>query len=198
MKKSFSVLLALLLAVSFSACSKDSFMDLSAFTEYYNRISTTGGIALEDYAVTEGEYSLVLEDILLTLEKAESGEIEGVRLTTAKVNESGKKQRITEESAVRFSLIATDILEAYTTFSRQECEKIITDLGISSARTINSDGEITLTKGDWLIIYYSVEIGSVFMVYNIHLHPTEKTEKPVSKPAFGHTAYTRKETVPLQ
>ena len=193
MKKSFAVLLALLLAVSFSACSKDSFMDLSAFTAYYNRISTTGSISLEDYTVTEGEYSLLMDDILLTLEKAESGEIEGVRLTAAKVNEKGEKQSITEETTSRFSLVATDILEAYTTLSRQDCEDIISQLGLSDSRTLNGDGELNITKGDWLVIYYSVEIGSVFMVYNIHLHPTEKTEKPVSKPAFGHTAYTRAE-----
>ena len=173
-------------------------MDLSAFTAYYNRISTTGSISLEDYTVTEGEYSLLMEDILLTLERAESGEIEGVRLTAAKVNEKGEKQSITEDTTHRFSLIATDILEAYTTFSRKDCEDIISQLGLSASRTLNSDGELTLTKGDWLMIYYSVEIGSVFMVYNIHLHPTQKTEKPVSKPAFGHTAYTRRETVPLQ
>lgn len=167
-------------------------MDLSAFTDYYNRISSED-ISLESYAITEGEYSLVLDSMLLTLERAQSGDIEGVRLTTAKVNEKGEKKPVSDEEASRFSLTATDILEAYTTLSRQDCEKIITDLGISSARTLNSDGELTLTKGDWLIIYYSVEIGSVFMVYNIHLHPTEKTEKPESKPFFGHTAYTRAE-----
>ena len=198
MKKFFAVLLALLLAVSFSACSKDSFMDLSAFTAYYNRISTTGSISLEDYTITEGEYSLLMDDLLLTLEKAESGEIEGIRLTAAKVDEKGEKQSITEDTTSRFSLTATDILEAFTTFSRQECEDIISQLGLSDSRNLNGEGELTLRKGDWLMIYYSVEIGSVFMVYNIHLHPTEKTEKPVSKPAFGHTAYTRREAVPLQ
>lgn len=166
-------------------------MDLSAFTAYYNRISTTGSISLEDYTVTEGEYSLLIGDMLLTLERAESGEIEGVRLTAAKVDEKGKRHDITEEEANRFSLIATDILGAYTTFSRQECEDIINQLRLSEAETLNGQGELTLTRGDWLVIYYSVEIGSVFMVYNIHLHPTEKREKPVSKPFFGHTANTR-------
>ena len=173
-------------------------MDLSAFTAYYNRISTTGSISLEDYTITEGEYSLLMDDLLLTLEKAESGEIEGIRLTAAKVDEKGEKQSITEDTTSRFSLTATDILEAFTTFSRQECEDIISQLGLSDSRNLNGEGELTLRKGDWLMIYYSVEIGSVFMVYNIHLHPTEKTEKPVSKPAFGHTAYTRREAVPLQ
>ena len=192
MKKLFAVLLALFLTVSFSACSKDSFMDLSAFTAYYNRISTTGSISLEDYNVTEGEYSLIMDDVLLTLEKAESGEIEGLRLTPAKVDETGAKRTLTEEDACRFSALATDILEAYTTLSRQDCESIVSQLKLSDSHTLNGQGELTLTKGDWHVIYYSVEIGSVFMVYNIHLHPTEKTEKPVSKPAFGHTAYTRR------
>ena len=70
---------------------------------------------------------------------------------------------------------------------------IVSQFRLSSAETLNGEGELTLTRGDWLIIYYSVEIGSVFMVYNIHLHPTEKTEKPESKPFFGHTAHTREE-----
>jgi hypothetical protein len=192
MKRFIAVLLTLVLAASLSACSKDSFMDLSAFTDYYNRISSED-ISLESYAVTEGEYSLVLDGMLLTLERAQSGDIEGVRLTAAKVNEKGEKKPVSDEEASRFSLTATDILEAYTTLSRQDCEKIIADLGLSSSDTFNGEGELTLTRGDWLIIYYSVEIGSVFMVYNIHLHPTEKTEKPESKPFFGHTAYTREE-----
>ena len=168
-------------------------MDLSAFTAYYNRISTTGSISLEDYTVTEGECSVLMADnLLMTLGRGESGDIEGIRLTAAKVDESGVKRTLTEEEAQRFSFTATDILEAYTTLSRQECEKITSQLGLSDYRTLNGDGELTLTKGDWLVIYYSVEIGSVFMVYNIHLHPTEKTEKPQSKPFFGHTAYTRR------
>ena len=193
MKKSFAILFALLLTVSFSACSKDTFMDLSAFTAYYNRISTTGSISLEDYTVTEGECSVLMADnLLMTLGRGESGDIEGIRLTAAKVDESGVKRTLTEEEAQRFSFTATDILEAYTTLSRQECEEITSQLGLSDYRTLNGDGELTLTKGDWLVIYYSVEIGSVFMVYNIHLHPTEKTEKPQSKPFFGHTAYTRR------
>lgn len=197
MKKSFAVLLTFLLAVSFSACSKDSFMDLSAFTAYYNRISTTGSISLEDYTVTEGEYSLIIGELLLTLERSESGEIEGIRLTGAKVNENGENCTLSDEQAYRFSAIATDILEAYTTLSRQECEDIINQLGLSDAKTLNGQGELTLTRGDWHTVYYSVEIGCVFMVYNIHLHPIGKTEKPVSKPFFGHTANTRTETVPL-
>lgn len=181
------------LAVGLYACSKDTFMDISAFTAYYNRISTTGSISLEDYTVTDSEYSILMtENLLMTLERAESGEIEGIRLTAAKVDGSGLKRTLTEEEAQRFSASATDILEAYTALSRQECESITTELGLSDYRTLNGDGELTLTKGDWLVIYYSVEIGSVFMVYNIHLHPTEKTEKPQSKPFFGHTAYTRR------
>ena len=191
MKRFIAVPLALLMAVSFSACSKDTFMDLGAFTAYYNRISTTGSISLEDYAVTEGEYSLMLGVFLMTLERSESGEIEGIRLTAAKVDENGERRNVTDEEATRFSLTATDILEAYTTLSRQDCEDIIVRLGLSDSRALNGQGELTLTRGDWLAVYYSVEIGSAFMVYNIHLHPTEKTEKPVSKPFFGHTANTR-------
>ncbi len=193
MKKFIAVLLALVISVSLCACSKDSFMDLSAFTAYYNRISTTGSISLEDYTVTEGAYSVAMGDVLLTLEKAQNGEIEGVRLTVAKVNEKGGERSVTDEEAQHFSLLATDILQAYTLFSRQECEDIVSQFRLSSTETLNGEGELTLTRGDWLIIYYSVEIGSVFMVYNIHLHPTEKTEKPESKPFFGHTAHTREE-----
>lgn len=168
-------------------------MDLGAFTEYYNRVSTTGSISVEDYILTEGECSVLLGEHLLTLETKENGEVEGVRLTAAKVVENGDRHIISDEEAKSFSSIATDILQAYTVFSRQECETIINQLSLSDTRTLNGQGELTLTKGDWLIVYYSLEIGCVFMVYNIHLHPTEKTEKPVSKPFFGHTAYTREE-----
>ncbi len=168
-------------------------MDLAAFTEYYNRVSTTGSLSVEDYTVTGSECSVILGEYLLTLETKENGEVEGIRLTAAKVIESGERYIISDEEAKNFSYIATDILQAYTVFSRQECEDIINQLSLSDSRTLNGQGELTLTKGDWLIVYYSLEIGCVFMVYNIHLHPTEKTEKPVSKPFFGHTANTRAE-----
>ena len=177
-------------------CSKSSFMDISAFTDYYNRISEQGRISLEDYSFKNGRYSLVMTEgtttMLMSIEALETGKIDEIRLLIPKVNECGEAVAVTRADAELFSSKLKRILEAYTDFTYSECEEIISSMGLTNEKVYNSVGELTFTKRDWHTVYYSTELTSFFSVYNIHLHPTEKTEKPPSRPAFGNTAYTKR------
>lgn len=198
MKKKLALITALLLLIlSFGACSKDSFMDVYGFTHYYNRITTDDEIAMEDYLIRNSTYSLVLgderEEVHLALVSGEKGKIEEIRLLAAKVDEEGNKTGISEEKREFFCSRLRELLIAYTLLPESECDAVIKDMKLDNLTSFTSEGELTKTLGDWHTVYYSNGLASVFMIYNIHLRPVEKTEKPLSKPDFGNTAYTRKE-----
>lgn len=185
------------LLLSFAGCSKDSFTDIYAFTYYYNKFTDECRLSLEDYLLHNGTYSTVLEKngirLHLALKEADNGKIEEIRLLAAKVDENGNKRDITAAECDFFCERLRAVLSAYTTLGEEGCEAIIGDMRLENPSQFSSEGELTLTKGDWHTVYYSNALASVFTVTNIHLRPVEKTEKPVSKPDFGNTAYTREE-----
>ncbi len=200
MKKKLSVIfLSMVLAFSLNGCSKDSFMDISAFTDYYNEVTSFNRIDLSEYLIRDGVYSLLLEneeeELLLTLETVDEGKIDEIRMLIPKVTDDGGEKPVTESGRSFFADRLTEVLKAYTLFTFEECEQIVTDMKLRELSSFNSMGELTMTKGDWHMVYYSTQVACVFMIFNIHLHPIEKTEKPQSKPAFGNTAYTREEKI---
>lgn len=195
MKRTACLILCLTMIFVMSGCSKDNFMDVYAFTYYYNRCTTGEQLNMEDYLIKNGSYSQILGDggtrLLLTLKESEGGKIEEIRLLIPKVDAKGEAV-LTDESDVRsFCDRLRDIMGAYTDFSSEELEKVIKEMSLDKPSTFSAEGELTMTKRDWHTVYYSNALASVFMIFNIHLHPVEKTEKPVSKPDFGNTAYTR-------
>ncbi len=195
MKKITCFLLCLVTAFMLSGCSKDNFMDVYGFTNYYNRITSDGELSLEDYLCYDRTYSTVLTKettrLHLALEESEKGKIEEIRLLIAKTDEKGNKTPVSEAQRIYFCDRLTDVLGAYTDFTSEECKEIIKEMSLHKLTTFSAEGELTMTKRDWHMVYYSNALASVFMIFNIHLHPVEKTEKPVSKPDFGNTAYTR-------
>lgn len=197
MKKLLCILLCTVMILCFCACSKSTFMDISAFTDYYNRAAKEKAVELSDYLYRDGAYSLVLsedsEHVLLTLETDSQGIIEEIRLTVAKVDGDGKEKQINEKGRALFSGTLLRVMQAFTFYGEAECEGIIKEMTLDRLTSFNSTGELTLTRDEWHFVYFSTQISSTFMIYNIHLQPVSKTLKPESKPAFGNTAYTRAE-----
>lgn len=197
MKKLFCVLFAAVFVFGFSACSKNTFMDISAFTDYYNRAAGERTVKLSDYLYRDGAYSLVFErdgeQVLLTLETDSDDKINEIRLMIPKVDNKGNEKQISGLGKELFTGTLSRVIQAFTLYGEAESENIINEMKLSELSTFNSIGELTLTKDEWHFVYYGTQISSSFMIYNIHLHPIAKTQKPESKPAFGNTAHTREE-----
>lgn len=184
-------------AFVFTGCSKDDFLDIYGFTVYYNNARGKGELSVEDFLYCNGAYSVILENegtrLHLALEESEGGKIKEIRLLIPKTDENNNRLTVTESAKDFFCERLNALLVAYGSFTFEEAEDIIKEMSLDKLSSFSAEGELTLTKKDRYMVYYSNALASVFMVFNIHLQPIEKTEKPVSKPDFGNTAYTRAE-----
>ncbi len=203
MKRISALIMCLSIIVgSISACSKEEFINVLRFTDNFNKCSVDENIELTSY-ITENNiwvlpFSFGDEEVLLSLVTDDKGYIEQVRITVPKVDEKGKGSPVNEVRKNLFLSTIKKSVMAYTWFSEAEAEEIIEKMSLNSISSYKKEGELNFNKGNFRFVYYSVSLCSVFSVYNIHLHPTEKTEKPESKPAFGNTTNIRTETVPLR
>lgn len=202
MKKTAILILCLSLITGIiTGCSKDEFMEITRFTDNLNAQKTGDEIELSSYIIQNETYSLPFfdgkESVLLRLVQGEEGYIEEIRITAAKVDEQGNNSPVTDKGKNLFTSSIKRTVMAYTYFTEEETDKIISDMKLNALSSYNTTGELTLGKGNFYFVYYSADLASMFMIYNIHLHPIEKTEKPESKPAFGNTTNIRTQTVPL-
>lgn len=203
MKKTAVLLICISLMTGIvSGCSKNEFMDVSRFTDNLNAQKTGTEISLSAYIIQDGIYSLPFydgeESVLLRLVTQDIGNIEEVRVTVGKVDENGNSAPVTEQRKSLFISSIKRAITAYTYFSREETDLIIESMKLNETNSYTQTGELTVSKGNFHFVYYSTSLASQFMIYNIHLHPIEKTEKPVSRPAYGNTTNIRTETVPLK
>lgn len=201
-KTAVLLILVSLMTGIISGCSKNEFMNILRFTDNLNLQKTGDEISLADYIIQDKIYSVPFcegeERVLLRLVTLEGGDIEEVRMTVAKVDEKGKATPVTEQRKNLFTSSVKRVIMAYTYFSEAETQEVIDGMKLNEINSFSQTGELTFSKGNFHFIYYSTGLASQFMIFNIHLHPIEKTEKPVSRPAFGATTNIRTETVPLK
>ncbi len=203
MKRISALIMCLSIIVgSISACSKEEFINVLRFTDNFNKYFSDKKIELTTYIVENNIWSLPFydgtESVLLRLVTDDNGYVEHMRITVAKVDEKGGSSPVNEVRKNLFLSTLKKSVMAYTWFSEDEVEEVIEKMNLGDISSYGKEGELNLNIGNFRFVYYSVEPCSVFSVYNIHLHPTEKTEKPESKPAFGNTTNIRTETVPLR
>ncbi len=204
MKKTAVIIICIsLVTAMLTGCSKDEFMQIVRFTDNMNSVmEPEERISLSSYLLQNSTYYLPIdengESVILALEEGDSGYIEKIRITAAKTDEQGNACPFTEERKNLFISAVNRAIRAYAYYSEEETENIIKDMRLDSLSTYKSEGELTLEKGNYYFVYYSTDIASMFMIFNVHLHPVEKTQKPESKPFFGNTTNIRTETVPLR
>lgn len=203
MKKASVFILCLSLITGIiTGCTKNEFIEITRFTDNMNSQKTGQKIELSSYIIQNNIYSLPFnengESVLLRLVTDENGYIEEIRLTLSKVDENGGSSPVNEKRKALFLSTLKRASLAYTYFDETENESIINSMKLDNTSTYAPSGELTLEKGNFYFVYFSTDLACQFTIYNIHLHPIEKTEKPESKPAFGNTTNIRTETVPLE
>ncbi len=180
MKKLFTVISTAVICLSLSGCYKGEEVNLLLFTDNLNNIKQEQ-ISLSDYFIENGSYKLILQGdipVLVTAEEAENKVIKKVRLTISKADNNGNIKAVADSEAEFFSKEATDILEAFTMYEKQECEKIISRLIPDNGEDFSKSGELTAEINNFCLVYYSNKICSQFFVVNTFYEEIESTSKP--------------------
>ncbi len=198
----FSVIITVLSLLT--ACSSESFMDLSVFVRLY---SEENELKIDDFYAEKDKncnyifYTFFEEKgstVMLKLICNNENKIDEVRIYLPKTDENGNEKIINTEDISLFTKTAASALKTYTSYSDGEAESILREMCLYDKRSYSDTGELTKTKGNFYFIYLSSYLGSELMIYNTFLKKVEETEKPESRPLYGETTNLREETVPSE
>jgi hypothetical protein len=162
-------------------------MNLYAFTEKYNKISDQY-ISIKDFYFSNpatSSYTAILGDegnnVLLTLNSGETDIIETVTVSLIK-----EKNKIpTAQQLELYNKILKDSLLTYCDYNDTTANNIISAFSLNDQKSFIQNGELTLKKDNFYLVYYSTEMISQVMIYNTFLNNIAPTEKPVSKPYYA-------------
>ncbi len=195
MKK--ATLLPLLIAfcsLFLSACTPEGYCNILLFTDNLNRINGNKLLSLSSYTVRGDGCKLLLKseenEILLTAEENERGDLKKIRLTVSKVDEKGNPKPVTPVHGEFYRSEAVKVLEAFTLFEKEKCEETVKKILPLKSEDFSKTGELTLDVEEYHLVYYSNKLCCQFTVTNCYLEQTESTRKPESRPLYGATANT--------
>ena len=203
MKKITAVFVILSMFGSFTACSREQFINIISFTERFNKVSDELKLSYSDYVIDKDNVFNVYfppenSCVLLRLTENEKGRIEKISITIGKYNSAGKPKQISDDEWNVFLSAISVSIEAYTCFDENEATKLLEQFLLYDKETIKKQGEMNKTQNEFHFVYYSNSLVSMFTVSNIWLCEIPETEKPESKPYFGATTNTYGESIKLK
>ncbi len=187
----------------FTACVKEEFMDLYDFTQRLNY----PGITIESFLTEKDNdgcnvYYCFFEKekacVMLKIISNEENKINETRIYLAKYDENANAKPISTEEISLFAETVHSVMNAFTGFSEEECEEIVSQMRLYDKKTYSEEGELTKDKDNFKFVYHSASLGSEFTIYNTYLKDPEPTEKPVSRPLFAENPKIRTETAPAK
>lgn len=204
-KTALKIFIILMIFSLLTACSSESFMDLSVFIRCFDydedELTAEDFIAEKDengnyifYTFFEEESSAVMLKLICNGEN----KIDEVRIYLPKTDENAKERAVSTEDISLFTKVTACAISAFTYYSEEDTESILKEMCLYEKNSYKNEGELTKEKDNFYFIYLSSYLGSEVMIYNTYLKQVEQTEKPESKPIFGDTTNIRTETVPLE
>ncbi len=204
MSKNFLKIAVVITAISLlTACSSESFMDLSVFVRLY---SYGNELEIEDFYADNDEsgnyifYTFFEENdstVMLKLICNSENKIDEVRIYLPKTDENGNEKTVTTEDISLFTKVVSSAMKAYTFYGDSETESILKEMCLYDKSSYSDKGELTKTKDNFHFIYLSSYLGSEVMIYNTYLKAVEETEKPESRPLYGDTTNMREDVSAL-
>lgn len=202
MKKSLCFMLAFMVLVFLSGCSKAEYMDMLYFTDNLNCDKIGSKVQMSDYFVKDNIYTLPIKKdgntVIIRAVTDVNGDIGEIRVTMAKTDEKGQTVNTDGSQRALFCDTVKRVLAAYAYTDAEVSDNIVQAMKLDSPAPYTSVGEITGRRDNYYFVLFSTDIAVSFTVKNIHISPVEKTQKPESRPAFGNTTNIRTETVPLR
>ena len=176
------VLLCFAVIVTLTACSSGRFMDLSGFVYNYNKVSAQS-VELTDffmYYEDKNDFSLLKDNILLTVCHNAGGSIEQCRIMMLKKDENGNTADISTD-AKSFAAMFKNTLQSYCGFDLTTAEKITEEFSLSDLQTYLKEGELTKTQDRFYFVFYSDSLACQMSIYDTYLKEIESTKKPSVK-----------------
>ncbi|MBQ9913338.1 MAG: hypothetical protein IJO73_03815 [Clostridia bacterium] len=193
----------IMLFILLTGCVRDEFMDLYGFSDRFSCSELTP----EDFYTEKTEdgknafftyFSKGSTVIMLKLICSDDNKTDEVRIYIPKYDENANNKAITAEDISFFIGITSSALRAFTGWNETVCEDITDRMCLYDRSSYEKEGELTMTRENFHIVYHSASIGSEFIIYNTFLTEVPVTEKPESKPVYGDTTKIRTETVPTK
>ena len=185
--KTLKLGLCFLIFLCLTACSDGELKNFTSFIDSYNEVADYS-LSVEDFFFLDGSETTLrafIDDdecqVMLSLNRAENGKIESLKLTLPKADSTLPRNKAREI----FCRILTHIMMAYCSYDENTADEVINAFGLNEPETLYKQGELTLKRDNFYFIYYSNEVTSDVMIYNTYLHTVEATEKPVSRPYYG-------------
>ena len=185
--KTLKLGLCFLIFLCLTACSDGELKNFTSFIDSYTEVADYS-LSVEDFFFLDGSETTLrafIDDdecqVMLSLNRAENGKIESLKLTLPKADSTLPRNKAREI----FCRILTHIMMAYCSYDENTADEVINAFGLNEPETLYKQGELTLKRDNFYFIYYSNEVTSDVMIYNTYLHTVEATEKPVSKPYYG-------------
>lgn len=203
-KRIFGIAAVIVIFSLLTACSTDSFMDLSVFVRLY---SIDEEIEIEDFYAEKDENGNLIfytffedndSDVMLKLFCNSDNKIDEVRIYLPKTDENGNEKAVTTEDISLFTTVVCRSVKTFTGYDTAEAQEILRQMCLYDKSSYTKKGELTKSKDNFHFVYLSDFPGSEVMIYNTYLKETEQTEKPESRPVYGDTTNIREETVPLK
>lgn len=199
MKKAVSLILCLVIILSFGACVQSEYIDLSVFVERFNKQSPTK-ISYGDFYIegnsNEKRWYLPLENVSLRLFGGNDNKLSECRVILTKMDKTGKRLNLSDDDYKAFFNNAVYTICAFTEMSNEEATALLNEFTLNKKESFEKEGELTKSCGDYYFVYLSTPLESELLIYNKWLHEIESTLKPESKIPFDMTTATRSETVP--
>ncbi len=197
------ITILIMLFIFLVGCAREEFMDLYGFTERF----TYQIISAEDFYTEKTEdgrdsYFTFFEKenprIMLKLICTEDNKIDEVRIYVSKYDENADKKNVTTEDISLFLKVTSSSIAAFTKWDEKEIDSILSEMCLYEKKSYENEGELTMAKDNFHLIYHSASLGSEFIIINTYLKSVPETEKPESKPLYGDTTKIRTETVPTK
>lgn len=199
MKRTALLCAALLLLAVLCACATMPVMDLSGFLQTCREL----GLPLELSRLyrTEGgegeQYWLPQSDSLsLRLFAAETGALYECRVLLRRLRDDGAALPLGDAEQDAFLCECSATLQAFCGCSAEEADRLLSALGVCENALSPSAGTLTLAHGSFTLTLQTHPLETAFSVRDTRLREAPTYAVPESRPLFGDTTATRRETVP--
>lgn len=202
MKKLFVIILSISATLLISACAREEFIDLSGFSKAFDYQS----LSPESFYVEESGENLAYftffhrekSAVMLKLISEKNNKISEIRIYLPKYDENASKRKVASNDIYLFTEVSLSALKAFTGYSEEISEIILSELQLYKIEAYKNKGELTKAKENYYFVYHSSNLGCELVITDTYLKDIPETEKPESRPMFGDIPDLRTETVPLK
>lgn len=199
MKRTVLLAVCFLLLTALCSCAAAPTMDLSGFLQ--NRKDLGQPLGLNSLFRTEDEgdsqYWLPVSGrVSLRLFAVESGDLYECRVLLQKQDLTGTSMRLESAEKDTFRTECHASLRAFCSASAAEAERLLRALSVYEDSALEQTGALSTQYDRFTLTQQSHPLETAFSIRDTRLRELPSAAVPESRPLYGDTTVTRRETVP--